>query len=737
MIRIFLFLILFSSSSAFSEVSSEILTSCHVRYTKEWENTQGILAKLKIWGDSCWDSQQRQDMANLKSKIKIDLENLSSELGSNELDRAQDQLHLLIADYQKIQNYLSYCRAHEILRPSSEVSPLESTPFAQSTMEDRVLVHILGDIFASRTGLEGFDNREAQHLDIRRIYLEKIQSELAERTYIKDQSQADPCFDLPKVTRPSHGSVPLADFSQADLKSLIAKERAAKELTSAFFESLAVFLKTMRTQIDMRLLAEDDALYFQTGWIGHAVIMEFRRQSNGLYSIRVYNSGSGLSSHHTSLKGTEESYFPFVENMNLSYEALFNPLALKALRDLSVQEDKDKSVNSMPHYLYKILELWGGERVTREVALEDFLDPQMSGTCAYYSIPYYHKSNAKDKKKADTLEFFIRFQYLDFYIQKNRLRMQSVRSSHLIVEKSITYLMQEVAALHGEGSSYLDAGVEVIAAEKLKLYQHVLGRQHKETSSEQRITDYSVCDGYPEDACLGGGGFPLISHSKFIYPEVEEDLSTLEIFNADHWVPRRESLIQDMKDFIKNFSNKQYAQRIQFIKMVQDIAHKLPLKRDFWEDFTQDELQSILALLRKMSADYLWCFFENVYASWTAHRGLTVVEYLAQVKLLSVADLMMSVYSIRDPFFEGEFPSLYQNLFDDYLYGSSVSLSLKDLAWASSLGDMRTYWEHRKNKGISFFAFEKFPVRGGSQSERNLFKSEKEAKNAPKHWSNG
>ncbi len=718
------------SSSAFSGIGGESLKSCRGHYLQEWEQTQKVLLNLKNWGDNCWDSRQRQDIAHLKTKIQSGLEALSSALTGSALDQAQEQLRSLRENYQRVQNYLSYCRAHEILRPSSDIEALASLPFEKETFEDRLLIHILGDDFAKRTGLEGLDISESRHFDVRRIFLEKIQSDLLERTYIKDKRQADPCFDLPEVANDLKGLAPLEDFSQVDLKSMIAKELAAKKLTLAFFESMTAFLKTLKEQIDSRLLKEDDALYFQAGWVGHALVIEFRRQANELYTIRVYNSGDGLE-FHSSLE--YEQYLPFVEKINLSYEMLFNPLVLKSLRDLSVQrgeeDEKARSVNSIPEYLYLILEQWGGERVTREVALDDFLDPQKSGICGYYSIPYYHKSNAKNKKAADSLELFVRFQYLDFYMQKNRMRMQTVRSSYLIAEKSLSYFMQEVASLKPDDGTYIDAGVEVLAAEKSSLYSHILGQKSGSDLNP------SPCGNQIESACSSSKDFPLVSYPDFVYPEIEESLVNIGISDLEGWDPKQETMIRDLENFSAEFSSDHYDQRIQFIKLFQDIALKLPLKHEFWDEFNQDDLKSILEILRRMSSQYLWSFFENYYASWTDTRGLTAVEYLAQVKILSVTDLIMSIFSKRDPFFEGEFPSLYQNLFDYYLYGSSISLTPKDFNWAVSLGEMRTYWEHRKNKGTSFFAFEKLPVRGGKAAERHFFNSITEYKNAQPHWS--
>ena len=115
--------------------------------------------------------------------------------------------------------------------------------------------------------------------------------------------------------------------------------------------------------------------------MGHAFIVEYKRTAKDQFGFSIFNSGEGIEKYHERLVfGHKELYLPFVEIKNLKMNKLLSPLLISSLKEI-LQGGELKS--NEKHLYNNIVAILGGQVATRSLTVQDFLDPQQSGTCSY------------------------------------------------------------------------------------------------------------------------------------------------------------------------------------------------------------------------------------------------------------------------------------------------------------------------------------------------------------------
>src|SRR5690606_34817388 len=118
---------------------------------------------------SCWSVEQN-------TQIKVWADSIDAMIAKKE--HMQSSLESIIEPYLNIQNMISYCRTNTIVEQVKVASP----PIEQEDYSDKILLHLVGDVFGEGTGLEGLSGLE--HLSIRHRILENLQAKLSKNIFI-------------------------------------------------------------------------------------------------------------------------------------------------------------------------------------------------------------------------------------------------------------------------------------------------------------------------------------------------------------------------------------------------------------------------------------------------------------------------------------------------------------------------------------------------------------------------
>ena len=247
----------------------------------------------------------------------------------------------------------------------------------QTQVDPRLLTHLVGDLFARESGLEGADPKD-------------ILSYLQELTELRLQAEA-----IPSLSRWRD------------------KLKNAQILLTAFRQSDEAFKQELLSQYEQ--LKEGESLFWPGGWHGHAVSYYLIKESKTRLTFRVYNIGEGAENHLTVVCGSKELIKPYRQISNIPVQEFLHPVFLTLLRDLKFTEDAEMPVKSDDLYL-AVFSLVQGENADDHLA-EELTVPQSSGLCAYLSIMAALPYELNDPALAAQIRFEMEFKALwDFFL---------------------------------------------------------------------------------------------------------------------------------------------------------------------------------------------------------------------------------------------------------------------------------------------------------------------------------
>ena len=120
---------------------------------------------------------------------------------------------------------------------------------------------------------------------------------------------------------------------------------------------------------------------------GHAIVLEFLRQQNHLFSLRIYNSGQGLEYHENAVFENQEYHSRFSEIQDISAERIASFPFCKALCMMGKEA---------PYGEWRGVEVYEalrphleGKPVSQEPILENMSKTVSVGFCTYLSLAHW------------------------------------------------------------------------------------------------------------------------------------------------------------------------------------------------------------------------------------------------------------------------------------------------------------------------------------------------------------
>ena len=760
------------------------LAACVRRYDREWDGdlssgyggTVAVLKNLRNVssgnGARCWSAEQAAEIAELEQELHQDLDELRTRTSSTELERAKNlelsrlenfnnETQILLTrlgrHYQEVQENLSYCRLNDVTRNVPEIRPIPAEADPTVNSEDKALLHVVGDIFGEKSGMEGQTLSQSRALlERRRAVIQIMIDQLAHKKYITSIEQAEPCREILGGYHPDQEdhAPALTDFKRPALEDITAHIDSALILMTAFDQSVDAFRKEFLLQVTA-LAQPNDWFYFMGGSLKHAVLYKVIKQDAHSYKFRIYNSGDGAQFHSSSLDGSSNPIFPFIERNSVSHDQLTRFAFLKSLRDLSFQDTY--APNSKMAFVYdNILRELGGNLTTPMARAEDFLDAQIAGNCSYFILPFMETSRLGDQALGAHLEFFVKSKIMDAYFKINENRLQRVNHARLLAGKSLTFYAEEVAKNlsddPGRKGRYLDWGMARESAERVKRYRQALDSADQENQrlrlAESPKIDLSILRNLPAGKHIESALRTLTPIHNLI--QYHGHLPALDI---EHWTPQYENLnakllgfFNTLKPVVDDHSEDKPREYQRILEGVSEIAKRIPLDQVILNKMNEAELTKFLEYLNDLSQLHFWALVQTRTKATSELLGLPPVAFLTHLKLLTLTNQAIRIYgktSAGSDF--ASFPSLYNKLLKSVLLDRGSDqwtslLALQDHGWTENFREMAAYWKTEVESSRAHdiaFSWERLPLFSAGNStyllERIIFKSTSDMSST--HWS--
>ncbi len=583
---------------------------------------------------------------------------------------------------------------------------------------DKLLLHLVGDVFGMGSGLEGMQisrvdlqsENSFQFLAFRIRVLNKIKDVLKHRSYIKDKVQANPCEDMKDIPKQEeYGVAPYRDVPIETLEKYISETEFARKLShkihetenNKFIDFENAYKEAIRT-----LKEKGDHFFFQGGWQGHAVVYEVSKDDSDTYTFKVFNSGEGLQYHLKQMVGSSEIFNPYIQKSYVSLSNLQSKGFLKVLYDLA-NDVYNTGVLSLEGVLYHAIKnILDGSLLSKKPSLEDFLDPQISGTCGYFSVPYYYKSKSEDKTLSDFIEFHMQFIGMEEYFLQNRLRIESAYPlPYNLANESLVFFSEKVASDSRHKKKHLDDGLHVFASEKIQSYYDTL----KLAFSLKKLVKEN--DNKRDIQNIGSREQELKVDLKIPENDFEKNVVQISFLkNAENWEVKKEKIHEDLQDFISKIAEslsilevtdnkKDYTQGAYVLGTLLLLIQKLP-NREFWKSFSENELVEILEDLRSIDELFFRSIYDRFYEN--QNEGIYSIEYLAQIKILTLGDILRSEIQSKNP--SSSIKGVDSILIEEvkpYFEGKIAAFVIQDAKWNQEFTWIKDYWE--KSRIEDFF----------------------------------
>lgn len=631
-----------------------------------------------------------------------DLKNAELLIEELEQDFKTFDLKNLTHHYEKLQEYLSFCRTKQILAASDD-----------SSLGDSLFLHVLGDIFGESSGLEG--NSQSVTIPYRTKMLEQIQKALENQTFIANKAQIDPC-GLAANSKLS------PDIPYDLLRKVIDQYKNAEALMQEFSAGdLGKTRVLLREQLSA--LEVGDALFLPAGWTKHAVLYQITKDPGQNYTLKIFNSGEGIGTYHLSIENAfKTQFFPFAGISEIHLDKITSFVFLKALQEIATPG----VYNSKPEDFYgKLLVALDGKPDQTQYDASILKDPQLSGTCTYFPTTWLLSSTV-DPKIAAQIEFLTGLKTLQSFSNQKRDWNENSLS---LLRKGLVFFSESAArdylsGIIDEGSltAVSDEG-QRIKSDVILFTEKKLEEQH--TKDALRFTASNLQPISKLETITIPRIFEIKSNSSEIKVELPEfdldaDLSALytdlyhAVFKANFanlYYNCRKNLDSDYRVIESNCNqfwdyDNTHAEVI--LNVIETLALNLSLEPSFWRGKNPEKTLKALADISKL---YLFILVKKESSQ------IDPIGYLTALKFLTVADLINQNF-ITD--ITPQIPSMYQPRAGLILSGTTSVFEVSDPRWQYQMELMREYYEPQKDQMESFFGFEKYPA-GTTGEARNFF----------------
>lgn len=454
--------------------------------------------------------------------------------------------------------------------------------------EDRLVLHVIGDVFGSGTSLEGSQP----------IIMGEFLHSVLDSGLIDAELKAE-------------------DASMKIKEELALNLERYKKLEKLRNIDQHAFVQTFRKELSS--LEAGKSILLSGGWSGessgHSILYKISKDEQGRINFKLYNTGQGTAEYHQShFFGDSKLILAEKEIVGVDPDKLMQHAFLRTLFIL----DEKPNDSWGPQILYDIIlpEL-GGEVVEKEYSSDELYRPQTSGTCTYQALTAYLHSLFKDKVQYYRADFKIKLKTLVDYAENHSGdEFASDEQKRKLAEKSTTFLAREAIRLHHEG---------IITPEEFRQASAFLSRfklhlQLVESKADHLHKVDLMQKNFTLNATLSKRFDPILSNN------LEFQVGEIEAIDSSYYV---ETFAQDLPLTEENFfvqfkAFRDHAQRLldnQEYQAAQVAVEEFTSRLSFSETSTIGRVR-INQVLSELSETELIEFLEQV-------RDLTYCNYAA------------------------------------------------------------------------------------------------------------
>lgn len=289
-------------------------------------------------------------------------------------------------------------------------------PGSLDETDDGLLLHQHGDSFGQGSGLEGEDSGKV--MTFAKKFIEAALN-TNPSSLCPQGSEEDTIAKMKQIVHLLNGALTIYkethSFSRYNKKALD--------------QNIASFIREK--------LHSDGCVLIPGGWgatpFGHSMYYEVKVQKNGLYSFSVFNRGAGLQHHGAPLEAPNKLLYPaYLKLVDIREEDLFNPRFIRGFIEL-----QDTRANGEDFEIYEgLLSLLKGKVGKLDLELEDHMDSQKSGTCAWKSLSAFLRSRLT-YREYKLFIYLIKQQSLQDYYKMNWQALETDIMKRNLFEKSL------------------------------------------------------------------------------------------------------------------------------------------------------------------------------------------------------------------------------------------------------------------------------------------------------------
>ncbi len=543
-------------------------------------------------------------------------------------------------------------------------------------VDDKTLLHVLGDRFGHKSGKEG--SSESAALGYLKEFF-TIQEGLG-FTHFPNKVFKEKLTIAQRLLEFIHPTIDL------DLPE--------QELQKTFNQRAREFSQALRKECEM--LEVGDTIFFPGGWFGkeggHAIMHEVLRESKTTFRIRTINTGAGIETYHSSkIQHYNQRFIPFVDMTHVSLEALTLRHFARAMIEMRVAlkapNDPNQEIEWGAEDVYmRMLSALGGQMALPNSDEEDWMDPQFAGTCSFRGKMALFRRHMSPKQ-------YLRF---EFELSAWTLKQYLIHNKDALNEQIKRNLLRKSAETFSRFVlNYFDKNV--ISEEELEISQSLV----QEVLSEVNRAKQNLIIKLDQEAPLIDVDKPLQKAQIKDVNHVIDSSNSIPVFyffdyvstpDSNHipikpyhaldltnWTISPENLILDLQNFVKlskqAYRDKNYQAITDFTSA---LYQKIPLMEieegaEIWKKLDSKEKQQALHSLSEMSELFFKSCFnvpESIRATpqrfMVMLRAATLFYQLTKdlPKDLGVPD---SLHPFTENFFKNVRDSVYFRTYDPEL----------------------------------------------------------------------
>lgn len=284
--------------------------------------------------------------------------------------------------------------------------------YTPEVVSSKHIAIVFGDSFAKKSGFEGdYDGTPYGRLVV---------------DFLKSKDRPNP--ELQKIIE---NAIALHSFSGTDSASL-------------------------KESIKMRFDSGQKKCLLYGGWADHSITYEIEKQSDGRYAFRVFNEGSGVDFHKSSLTGYREKYDGCLSVKDIPEHLLFKSELLGCIQGLLHIKSKDTPSPGelLARHIFPMLD---GNKDIVPADVQQMLSPQRSGTCIYRSLQTFIANQLTQKEYK-----LFKCRFKNFLLNKYLPTLQRASGKKIETVEEYSSCRQDYAAIKRSVEKYA-ASIEKIA----------------------------------------------------------------------------------------------------------------------------------------------------------------------------------------------------------------------------------------------------------------------------------